>query len=1196
MASNPPLTNIKLLSATQIPAGPGGSNCTGGWPSCAQTISPYPAVLGDFLGNTKQQVAAVVQAHHPFNPAISVEVPGAGGTFTPKLTPVTTPLLPTNELDPIFVGSLKTPGTDDLVMVHTSLGNIEVFLSNGDGTFTSQGTTPVTTGLLLGGALAKDPTTGYLDLVLVDGSAPGNAWTLLGNGDGTFQAATPTALNIQLESDNPFNTVVFGNFANHSNGLLDFAANGASPNKQVNVFINNGSGYNSAVPLSTPDGYYDSCFNTAGNLSTTSGPPDLVSANCFDNYITVYVNNGSGIFAQGVYYGPPNYPPVFGSPTAVSVANLRGNGTPNDIVSTNGQSGDVSILLGNGDGTVDVGSIGFVTGGQPSTPAITIADPISGKVDLMVPDGEFSFAYLKGNGDGTFGPDVRSGVNYYAPTGNGPHAQGASIASGDFNGDGIPDFVIGNTNAQSPSPNAGITVFLSNPDGTYQPGVNYSSPNAMANLQYVAVADFNGDGKLDIAATDGVNGGVQIFTGNGDGTFTAASAEIPTDSGTYTTLGIVAADFNGDGWPDIAVVNNPTATTADVGVLLNDGKTGSFGSPTNYALSNVATEIAAGNLGSGKISLAVPLYGTSGNPGSAVAIFAGNGNGTFNTTPTVVSLVNSTITYYNPYAVAIGDLNGDGIPDLAVTIQDQSNTNQCNSGNTPCQGIAVVLQNPVGTFAAPVLLPTTLQDPYADSPVPASVVIADMNGDGIPDLVYTNSEFGTAGILYGKGAGAFYDPVEFPASRWAYNLAVTGVNSVASKDVVVAGWENSLDFSGITVLMNTGDTGTTAVSSGTPSAVGNSVTFTATVSTKVKGVSGVPSGTVSFYDGSTLLGQGTLSSGTATYSTPAGAQGLGVGSHNITAVYSGDGGMNFLPSTSSVLTQTVIKASAETSTPVGSPNPAPPKQSVTFTATVTSINSPLPPTGNVIFYDAGKQIGTGPLISGKATYSTTSLTVGSHSITAAYGGDSNFDPSSQSSALTEVIAVPDYTLASNPTIQTVSAGSSAKYTITLTPSTGYDGQVSFACPKTLPTGVSCAFAPNPLTSTGTGPVTSVLTITTTAASAALVAPADVDAIHGNLNLLASLSALGLMGMVLTGDWKKRKLSGRFVIMAVIALVMVLAWAGCGGGSSSSSTTPPPPTGGTPSGSYPLALLATGTAGTNGGNTSQHPLSVTLVVQ
>ena len=345
--------------------------------------------------------------------------------------------------------------------------------------------------------------------------------------------------------------------------------------------------------------------------------------------------------------------------------------------------------------------------------------------------------------------------------------------------------------------------------------------------------------------------------------------------------------------------------------------------------------------------------------------------------------------------MVIGDLNGDGIPDLAVTIQDQTSTDQCNNGTAPCQGIALVVQNPVGTFAAPVLLPTTLQDPVPDDPIPASVVIADMNGDQIPDLAYTNSKFGTAGILYGKGSGAFYDPVEFRASRWAYNLAVTDLNGVGSKDVVVAGWWNSLDFSGVTVLLNTGDTATSVASSAPPptgSVVGNLVTFTATVSSNVKGIASPSSqGTVTFYDGSTQLGSPVaLSSGQAQFKIST----LAIGSHNITAVYSGDGGQNFLPSTSGVLDQVVEKASDATSTPTGSPNPAQPDQSVTLSATVTSTNSPLPPTGTVIFKDSGNALGTGTLnSSGQASLKTSFSVVGQHSITAVYGGDSNFNGS-----------------------------------------------------------------------------------------------------------------------------------------------------------------------------------------------------------
>ena len=103
-----------------------------------------------------------------------------------------------------------------------------------------------------------------------------------------------------------------------------------------------------------------------------------------------------------------------------------------------------------------------------------------------------------------------------------------SIATGDFNGDGVPDFVVGNCCFDSD----GITVFLSRPDGSMQPGVIYGSGSF---LPFVVVADFNKDGKLDIAAVDYLNGVVQVFSGVGDGTFSASSS-FPTDtSNTYPT-------------------------------------------------------------------------------------------------------------------------------------------------------------------------------------------------------------------------------------------------------------------------------------------------------------------------------------------------------------------------------------------------------------------------------------------------------------------------------------------------------------------------------------------------------------------------------------------------------------------------------------------------------------------------------------
>ena len=179
-----------------------------------------------------------------------------------------------------------------------------------------------------------------------------------------------------------------------------------------------------------------------------------------------------------------------------------------------------------------------------------------------------------------------------------------------------------------------------------------------------------------------------------------------------------------------------------------------------------------------------------------------------------------------------------------------------------------------------------------------------------------------------------------------------------------------------TVLPKTATT-TTLNSSLNPSYVGQSVTFTAAVSP-----SGA-SGTVTFYDGTTILGTGSLnSSGQVTFSTST----FAAGPHSITASYNGN--TNFAASSSTALTQTVNKFSTSTALTL-SPNTTAFGQPVTITAGVTS--SAGVPAGTVTFYDGATALGTGSLNnSGQATLSTSSLAAGSHSITASYAGNSNF--------------------------------------------------------------------------------------------------------------------------------------------------------------------------------------------------------------
>jgi hypothetical protein len=232
-----------------------------------------------------------------------------------------------------------------------------------------------------------------------------------------------------------------------------------------------------------------------------------------------------------------------------------------------------------------------------------------------------------------------------------------------------------------------------------------------------------------------------------------------------------------------------------------------------------------------------------------------------------------------------------------------------------------------------------------------TMAVADVNQDGLPDIVVPNTADGTVSVLLG---GAFE----------------------------------------LTVMQDS--TSTTVTSSVNGSAYGQSVTFTATVTADAPG-SGTPTGTVTFLDGSSTLGTGVLSGGVAMLTT----SGLAVGNHAITISYGGDA--NFFASTCGTLTQTVGQDSSSAAVTT-SVNPATGGQNVTFTAVVNA-GSPGSgtPTGTVIFEDGGVSIGCGSLSGGVATFTTSGLSVGTHTITVAYQGDGNFS-SSLSAALTQTVA------------------------------------------------------------------------------------------------------------------------------------------------------------------------------------------------
>jgi FG-GAP-like repeat len=311
-----------------------------------------------------------------------------------------------------------------------------------------------------------------------------------------------------------------------------------------------------------------------------------------------------------------------------------------------------------------------------------------------------------GNGDGTFSM--------------GTPVSGLPLAVADFNGDGIPDVLEQGTGT--------LLVLLGNGDGTFQAPISTASG---ANLTNIAAADLNGDSKADVVGI--FNGALLVYMGKGNGTF---SPGVSYSLGTTSSANVTFGDFNGDNITDIAVVINNIDLPGSVLVFLGNGD-GTFQSPKTSPAMYSAGFAAAGDFnGDGKLDL-VASGSTAPANNSALGVFLllGNGDGTFQA-PTEIIPVGA--------EVAAADVNGDGKLDLILE-----------------GGAAqIYLGNGDGTFylASSYVLSwtSTAGDQNSRSirkpgtiPTPGSIVIADFNLDGKPDIATGGSD------LLGNGDGTF---------------------------------------------------------------------------------------------------------------------------------------------------------------------------------------------------------------------------------------------------------------------------------------------------------------------------------------------------------------------------------------------------------------------------------------------------------
>lgn len=618
-------------------------------------------------------------------------------------------------------------------------------------------------------------------------------------------------------------------------------------------------------------------------------------------------------------------------------------------------------------------------------------------------------------------------------------------------------------------------------------------------------------------------------------------------TGASTPNDFAIGDFNGDGKPDLAI---PDQYGKTVSVYLNQGG-GTFGTPivTTLTIDNTLGAILSGDVNEdGKADLIVATV--SGDQYAIVLL--GNGDGTF-TQQTPIPGSSGFL------SGKLADFNGDGHLDLFL------------GGNGP---LYLFLGRGDGTFSQQAIPNGSFPGSYF------SVAVSDFNGDKQLDAIAADTDAGgmAGSIDYFPGVeGAYLGAPTFYQSSLIPNptsLDVADFNHDGKLDLVVSG--NGAVF----VMFGNGD-GTFQLGSNQLIPVFAQSTFGSADSTNAIAVDldqdGHPD--IVAIDGTAGQISLILNDGTGTFpdafNTPYSFQTTGKSYYLASADFNGDGlpdivvsnqaakTMSLLLSVKSLATPTLSLTSSNTSALVGS--------SLVFTAKVTGGTST--PTGTVSLSDGNSQLAQQTLdASGTVAFNISNLATGRHTLTVSYSGDSNFAPVS-STPLSQ--SVTDFQLALAPSSHTISAGSSATYSLTVTPMAGFTGTVTLAC-SGLPGRASCNAGSIQVTS---APATETITVSTTPTTSAMYTPTQ-----GIIYACALFGCFSLCCLTRRNKDLRKRL---FVLVPVILLlIFTIGMTACSGDSK--KVTP-----GTPAGTSTLTITATTTE--NGVSVS-HNVTGSLVVQ
>jgi sugar lactone lactonase YvrE len=718
--------------------------------------SSQSLATGDFNGDGKIDLAVAESG------GIDLFTGNGDGTFN---APSTLPVLgSTSSVSRVIAGDFNRDGKVDLAVsngtnVVPSTGQVTVLLGNGDGTFTAANPSTIPNAPVQI-AVADFNLDGNLDFAALD--LAGTVTVLTGKGDGTFDSPAYTATTAVFTPLQGFAVADMD-----GDGRPDILYSAAYPPNHDYIYFGLTRPTQTASTVSIPVnlsgvGQHLVVASYAGDANATSGvsdPATLWGVPPATSMILALTANG--IPASTVSSGTPV---TFTATVARGGASLTTgqvnfcDATANDCIDIHlvgsasltssgaasykfipgpGQHSYKAVLVQNGLGAASSSNIVTLTVNAPAsvTSSTTTTIAQSGTVSdyslTATVVGSGSTAALSGSitfldtsysntslakaalGASTLGLNWNSLSSTEFPD--------AQSVAGDFNGDGIPDLAVVYQNSMT------VAILLGNGDGTFK---TIAGPSMTTYPTSIVAGDFNGDGKLDLAVSSiGSNynspGTTTIFLGNADGTFSSA----------YTATGVgnvfAAADFNGDGKLDL-LVNEGSTTT----VILHGNGDGTFAQPLATGLPATLAVADLNGDGIPDLVLSSTDVGNGGVYSYSTQVYLGNGDGNFR----AGSNLPLAQTFNN---IAVGDFNGDGIPDLV--------------------GISTFFASPVvylgkgdGTFTEA----TAGSNPDNDSE-PSSIALADFNGDGKLDIVitngnsYSNSYNPDFVVMLGNGDGTF---------------------------------------------------------------------------------------------------------------------------------------------------------------------------------------------------------------------------------------------------------------------------------------------------------------------------------------------------------------------------------------------------------------------------------------------------------